>query len=365
MSARPKLRPTPIARRSASRRATAARARLSAIEVHNGEADAAIRAIEAQLAQGADSADDKAELLFALGNALDAAHRYPEAFAAIRTANEINAALRPAAQRYSRPAQERLVDELIAMFPVRPDAAATGDGANMIFICGMFRSGSTVIEQLLGRHPLIQIGGELDLIPALVHEHLLPYPAALRDMPPDRLQALRDQYLETIGSNFPAAVHVTDKRPDNFLHIGFIKTLFPAARIVHTARDPLDTMLSIYFLNFTQAIRYSDRLEDIVHYVGQYRRLMAHWQAVFGGDIVTVEYDRLVREPGSVIAATFTRLGLPVPGDAAAAETPAPIIRTPSNWKARSAVHDKSSGRWKNYASELAPAVAELARIGG
>lgn len=341
-----------------------ARARLSAIDVHKGAIDTAIANLEAQLARGADSEDDKAELLFALGNALDAARRYPEAFATIREANEINARIRPAAQRYSRPAQERLVDELIALFPTRPDVPATGDGANMIFICGMFRSGSTVIEQLLGRHPMVRIGGELELIPALVHEHLLPYPAALRSITPGGVQALRDRYLETIRSNFPEAVHVTDKRPDNFLHIGLIKTLFPAARIVHTARDTLDNMLSMYFLNFAQTIRYSDRLDDIVHYVGQYRRLMTHWLAVFGDDIVTVEYDRLVREPGAVIAATFDRLGLPAYADATEKDVPAPVIRTPSNWKARSAVHSQSSGRWKNYASELAPVQAALDRLG-
>jgi tetratricopeptide (TPR) repeat protein len=335
-----------------------ARARLSAIAIHKGEIEDAIRDLEDQLRRGADSQDDRAELLFALGNALDAAGRYREAFSAIDEANGINRTLRPASQHYNRQAQERLVDALIAAFPARPDHAAGPDDHRLLFVCGMFRSGSTVIEQLLGRHPLVEIGGELELVPALVHEHLLPYPASLAKLGADDIRGLGDRYLRTIGSNFPSAAHVTDKRPDNFLHIGLIKTLFPGARIIHTARGLLDNILSIYFLNFAEAINYSDRIEDIIHYVGQYRRLMAHWQAIFGEDIVTVEYDALVRAPEAVMTTTFDRLGLPVVDSAEASDKAAPVIRTPSNWKARSALHSQSSGRWRNYAAELAGARA-------
>lgn len=341
-----------------------ARGRLAAIRVHKGEAEPAIRDLEERLQSGADSPDDAAELLFALGNALDAVGRYGHAFAVIAEANRINESIRPASRRYNRAAQERLVDDLIAAFPDRPNASTADDkGAQMIFICGMFRSGSTVIEQLLGRHPLVRIGGELDLIPSMVHERLMPYPAAIGDLTASGLDELRDQYLATIRTNFPDAAWVTDKRPDNFLHIGLIKTLFPAAHIVHTRRETLDNILSIFFLNFAETINYSDRIEDALHYVGQYRRLMAHWERIFGADIVTVDYDRLVRAPDTVIAYAFRDLGLP-PVDPAAAESgDAPVIRTPSNWKARSAIHSQSSGRWKNYAAELAPVRSALAAM--
>lgn len=342
-----------------------ARGRLAAIRVHKGEAEPAIRDLEERLRAGADSPDDAAELLFALGNALDAAGRYGQAFGAIAEANRINESMRPASRRYNRQAQERLIDELIAAFPVRPTGASPDAGEQMIFICGLFRSGSTVIEQLLGRHPLVQIGGELDLIPSLVHEQLMPYPASIQDLSTDKLRDLRDQYLQTVRTNFPAATCITDKRPDNFLHIGLIKTLFPAAHIVRTKRGLLDNILSIYFLNFAETINYSDRLEDALHYVGQYRRLMAHWERIFGEDIVTVEYDRLVGAPDAVIAAALRDLGLPPIDPGAMQDTAAPVIRTPSNWKARSAIHSQSSGRWKNYAAELAPIRAALAAMDG
>lgn len=342
-----------------------ARARLAAIRVHKGETDAAIGDLEQRLQVGADSQDDVAELLFGLGNALDAAGRYPEAFAAITQANLLNAAMRPASRRYDRAAQERLVGDLIAAFPARPQGPPAVDGPEMLFICGMFRSGSTVIEQLLGRHPLVRIGGELELIPTMVLDRLTPYPAALHTLTDDDARVLRDTYLHTVTTNFPGAPYVTDKRPDNFLHIGLIKTLFPAARIVHTERAAFDTILSLYFMNFAEAINYTDRLDDAVHYFVQYRRLMAHWQAIFGDDIRTIAYDQLVQAPGTIIAAAWQALDLPtVDADAAAADRTAPVIRTPSNWNARSAIHGHSSGRWKNYAAELAPVRAALSSMG-
>jgi len=342
-----------------------ARARLAAIRVRQGDTGGAIRDLEQRLQVGADSQDDVAELLFGLGHALDAARRYPEAFAAITQANRLNAAMRPTAQRYDRAAQERLIDDLIAAFPTRPHGAPAADGPEMLFICGMFRSGSTVIEQLLGRHPLVRIGGELELIPTLVLDRLTPYPAALGTLTDADVLALRDAYLATVTTNFPGALYVTDKRPDNFLHIGLIKTLFPEARIVHTQRAPIDTILSLYFMNFAPTINYTDRLDDAVHYFAQYRRLVAHWQAIFGDDIQTIAYDRLVQAPGAVIADAWQALGLPAIDGDTNPDPAAPVIRTPSNWNARSAIHGQSSGRWKNYAAELAPVRAALEAMGG
>lgn len=337
-----------------------ARARLSAIRVHKGEGPAAIDDLEQRLRLGVDSEEDRAELLFALGNALDAEGRYSRAFAVIAEANALNAARRAAHLRYNRRAQEQLVDDLIAQFPIRPDHDGEDVDVGMMFVCGMFRSGSTVIEQLLGRHPLVQIGGELELIPAIVHDHLLPYPSSLQNISKDKLQYIREQYLSRVRSNFPRARYVTDKRPDNFMHIGLIKTLFPSAKVIHTKRNIYDNILSAFFLNFAESINYADRIDDLVHYAVQYRRLMAHWQVVFGEDMIVVDYDLMVRDPDTIMAAAFRKLGLAIPEPARADVSSPPIIRTPSNWKARSAINSKSSGRWKNYADALGPALAEL-----
>ena len=93
---------------------------------------------------------------------------------------------------------------------------------------------------------------------------------------------------------------MTDKRPDNFLYIGLIKSLFPDAKIVHTTRDPLDNCLAIYFLHLDLGLSYATDLMDIGHYYREYRRLMTHWRMLYGADIIELDYDHFVHEPSSV-----------------------------------------------------------------
>jgi hypothetical protein len=167
------------------------------------------------------------------------------------------------------------------------------------------------------------------------------------------LRRLRTDYFTVLDRVAPDAPHVTDKRCDNFLHIGLIKTLFPNAVIVHTARDELDIALSTYFLDFAEPISYSTSLPDIGHYLVQYRRLMAHWDRVFGDSIIRVEYESLIRDPQAALAPVFRALSLdPEQLDAAAAMG---AIRTPSAWAARKQLHGGSIGRWRNYAKHMGP----------
>ena len=118
------------------------------------------------------------------------------------------------------------------------------------------------------------------------------------------------RYLQTLSDLYPGAEYVTDKRPDNFLNIGLIKTLFPDARIVHTTRNPLDNCLSIYFLHLDQRMSYALDLLDIGHYYREYRRLMAHWQALYGPDILDFDYDAYVRDPGPAVERLLAFCGL-------------------------------------------------------
>jgi hypothetical protein len=133
---------------------------------------------------------------------------------------------------------------------------------------------------------------------------------------------------------------------------------------VHTARQPLDNILSVYFLYFAHSVSYSDRLDDIVHYYGQYRRLMSHWQRLYPGDIHTVDYDRLVKDPRPELESLLGFLGLPWDDSCLAEESgPAPV-RTASNWQVRKPLHERSSGRWRNYAAELEGARRTLIAMG-
>ena len=320
-----------------------------------GHARAVPARLAAVLAKPWLPAADAAEIGFALGGALDALGRYDEAFAAYARANQAAQAAAHPSHRYDRAAQERLVDALIALPP-----APTGDGWSPLFVCGMFRSGSTLVEQILSRHSRVIKGGELEILPALVETRLQPYPDALAVASPDQLAALRDAYLGEVRTLFPQADMLTDKRPDNFLHIGLIKHLFPSARIVHTTRSLRDTMLSVWFLHFDDSVRYGHALDDIVHWFGQYRRLMAHWRSLYGGDIHDIAYEDVVGDPRETIAALLGFCGLDWEDAVLAEQGADDVVRTASVWQVRQPLHGRSAGRWRNYARHFAPFVEQL-----
>src|SRR5205823_5928957 len=100
-------------------------------------------------------------------------------------------------------------------------------------------------------------------------------------------------------------------RPDNFLNIGLIKHVFPTAKIINTTRNPIDTALSIYFLHFDDSIAYNHSLHDIAHWLGQYRKIMAHWRATYPNDIIDIDYDEIIRDPAPAMARVLDFYDLP------------------------------------------------------
>ena len=330
-------------------------ARLAGITQVGSPDDAVIGELEKARAAPGLSFEDQAELGFALGHALDAAGRFDEAFAAFATANEASRASAPPGLTYDRAAHEGLIDRIIAAFPEPASADGGGSERSPIFICGMFRSGSTLVEQILASHSQVRGGGELELIPAIVAREIQHYPEGVRQLDSATVERLRHLYLASLDSVFPDASHVTDKRPDNFLHIGLIKTLFPKARIVHTKRHPLDNILSIYFLHFQHdaSVSYGFDLADIAHWYSQYLRLMSHWRLLYGDDILDVQYDDLVRAPEPAIRQILEFCGLAWEESCLAFHANRGVVKTASVWQVRKPLYQRSSGRWRNYRSHL------------
>lgn len=299
------------------------------------------------------SAAERASLGFALGRLLDGKGQYPAAFKAYADANaDSRASAGPAA--YDRKQHEELIDRLIRSSPAARKNLTSGDPARPqpIFICGLFRSGSTLAEQLLAGHPGLTAGGELDLLQQLAAS-LVPFPESLAALTPDQLASLATRYRNELLQLFPGAAWVTDKRPDNFLLIGFIKSLFPQARIVHTTRDPLDNCLSIFFLHLDHRMSYALDLMDIGHYLREYRRLMAHWQRCFGADIFEFNYDAFVHEPAAQAARLFEFLGLDWDPRYLEADSRGRAVKTASVWQVRESIYTRSSGRAGHYRAEL------------
>ncbi len=337
-----------------------AHARLAAIDVVEGDARGAERRLEILLGAPGLMPEDAAEAGFALGNALDALGDYDAAFAAFVEANRVARLLIPPPLRYDRQAQDRLIDDLIAAFPGEDRSAPASNGTPPVFICGMFRSGSTLCERLLARHSRVTAGGELETIPATVAERLQPYPASLSGLGAGALDDLRRFYLREVASRFPDADVVTDKRCDNVLHIGLIKTLFPGAKIVHTRRHALDNILSVFFLYFDDSISYGFSLDDAVHYYKNYRRLMDHWRALYGADILDFNYDAVVSDSEPTIRALLDFCGLEPQAACLAGQAAEGVVRTASAWQVRQPLHARSSERWRNYAAHIPEAIAAL-----
>jgi tetratricopeptide (TPR) repeat protein len=341
-------------------------ARYAGLQKITAADDPVIARLRSAIADAGTSAADRAELGLALGKALDSSGAWDAAFAAYAAANRASRqTAAPSTGVYDRRAHERFIDELIATFRQnQPTAPRTAQSARPLFICGMFRSGSTLAEQILAAHSRVATGGELAFLPALVAKELAPFPATIATLSPARLEGLAARYLDMLARLFPQGDRVTDKRPDNFLYIGLIKRLFPDAKIVHTARNPLDNCLSIYFLHLHHGMSYALDLDDIGHYYIQYRRLMAHWRALYGADILDLDYDALVREPRQVIERLTAFCGLEWEEGCLSFEQAARAVKTASVWQVRQPLYQRSSGRWRNYAAQLASLEASLRAAG-
>lgn len=345
-------------------------ARLVQLRPPADPADARLAKLRAVVADQACSGAFGANACFALGRALDALGQFDEAFTAFSAGNRIARGLGPA---YDRATTERRFGELRAAFRATGTAVdPAGDEASAVepvFICGMYRSGSTLAEQVLAGHPQVIAGGELELLPRIVADSLAPFPASVTALGPLRARRLarryRDGLLHLLERQPQAARIVTDKRPDNFLLIGLILRLFPNARVVHTVRDPLDTGMSVYFQHLDQRVAgYASDLGDIGHYYGQYRRLMAHWKDLYPGHIFDFDYDSFVREPAAQLRALLGFLGLDWDERCLDFHRRGNTVKTISYWQVRRPLYQESSGRWRHYTTHLGPLRAALKNAG-
>lgn len=302
----------------------------------------------------------RANVLFALGRAYDRLEEFDLAFDAYAKANRC--LLRQSGRTYDRTHSSRLIDALIESFSAaRPvqERATFESGAAPLFICGMFRSGSTLIEQVLAAHPGVTPGGELDYLMRLAATRLAPFPQSMAIPDSKREAAFADEYRAHLAQLFPEAssgAYITDKRPDNFILIGLIKRLFPNARIVHTTRHPMGNGLSVFMQHLHLRVAgYASDLGDIGHYYGQYRRLMAHWKSLYPDSIYDFDYDDFVRDPVPALQGLFAFLGLDWDERTLEFHRLRNTVKTGSYWQVRQPLHGNASGRWRHYDKHLGP----------
>jgi len=306
----------------------------------------------------------RAMLHAALAYHLDRRGRHDDAFTHLEQGKRLLRGRSP----YEIGDYSRSVDRLISVFSrehferVADHGIASG---TPLFIVGMPRSGTTMVEQILSSHPLVAGGGELSMILTLAARvgglaaGGAAYPDGCRGLDAAATRGLAQAYLDRLAQVSTTHRHVTDKLPFNFIHLGFIATLFPQARVIHCVRDPLDTCLSCYFTEFSSQVRFTDDLDTLGRYYLDYRRLMDHWHRVLPGRILDVRYESVVTEPGREIRRLLDFCGLGWHDACLDFHETARAIQTPSRWQVRQPVHARSVGRWRHYERRLRP-LAEM-----
>ncbi len=308
--------------------------------------------------------EDRITAAYALADCLDARGEFDQAFEKYVQANRISIERSEReGLRYNRTARKEQVDEIISMFASAPPPAAAGTGATPVFIVGMPRSGTTLIESVIGAHSKAFACGERAAARWIMQDFLVNArkfgPAGI----PDGTWAQwRELYRKELPDIKDAAV-VTDKNPWNFDAIGLILQLFPDARIIHVRRDPVETGLSIYRNEFTKFQPFTNRLEDIGHYYGEYARLMAHWGRVMGDRFTTIQYEDFVTNFDVAGPALLAACGLNWEEACREYWKSNRVIGTISSLQARQPLK-QPGGRAQSYASHLGPLIAEMKGAG-
>ena len=310
---------------------------------------------------GHDSADpDQAQLLFAMGKAFEQRGRHDQAFVHYARGNRLRRRQSPFDIEHFEARTGRICDTFNTDF----FAARGGIGERSrtpIFIVGLPRSGSTLVEQILASHSQVEGTMELPNILNLVREFddataaRDGYPRSVRELPEPAFAALGRRYLEETAPLRSNRERFTDKLPNNFSHIGLIQAILPAATIIDVRRHPLDCCFSAYKQYFAEGQSFTYDLTDLGRYYRCYLRLMDHWDRVLPGRVLRVQYEVLVREPERTIRNLLQHCGLEFEERCLHFHQTRRAVRTPSAEQVRQPIYSSGVGHWRNFERELAP----------
>lgn len=301
---------------------------------------------------------------YGLGKALDRRGDHDAAFAVVR---EANVARRREAGPFEAAAFDERIERLIETFSADFFAARQGFGLATelpVLIVGMPRSGTTLTEQVLDRHPQAFGAGELPYLAELAVDMRrrvtpdVPWSEAVLRLREAEVRDCAEDYLGKLAARAPAGVlRISDKSPLNFHHLGLVALFYPNARVIHCRRNPIDTCLSIFFENFRASQTHATDLGDIVRYYRGYERLMAHWRRVLPLRMLELRYEEMVEDFEIRVRELLDFVGLSFDErclDFHASDRP---VQTPSRWQVRKPLYRSSLGRWRRYERHLATLV--------
>ncbi len=329
------------------------------------EGDPDIEAMQSLLDSGRLNQEQEYLFNFALGKAHEDLKEYDLSFSYLEKGNRLKRATFD--YRIEEDLEEMCAIEQTFSAGFFADRSHCGDPeARPIFILGMPRSGTTLVEQILASHPRVQGAGELrdlrlSLFTTLPRFDLTNFPHAAKDLDEQDIRQLAADYMaRTRRFREKEDDLVTDKMPVNFLYIGMIRLLFPGARIIHCRRDPVDTCLSCYKHCFTGIQRFAYDLGELGQYYRGYQRLMAHWHEVLPGFIHDVQYEDLVADQESQTRRLLEYCGLPWHENCLNFHKTRRTVKTASDTQVRRPLYRNAVRHWKHYEKHLGPLLQAL-----
>ena len=314
--------------------------------------------------------EDRIHLCFALGKALEDARDYPRSFEYYQRGN----ALRQGVLKYNPQAVTYEVDQQIAKCNAALFAANAGAGCaakDPIFIVGLPRSGSTLLEQILASHSMVEGTTELPDVMAIAarlngrlgQDDADRYPANLAELSRDELAALGQGYItSTQVHRAERTPYFIDKMPNNFRHIGLIHLMLPNARIIDARRNPMDCGFSVFKQLFAAGQDFSYDLDHIGRYYADYLRLMAHWDAVLpAGRVLQVSHEDVLDDLEGQVRRILDYCGLPFEAGCLEFHKTERAVRTPSSEQVRRPINRDGADVWKAYEPWLDPLKDALA----
>jgi hypothetical protein len=329
--------------------------------------DPDIAALEALAARDGLSPTKAANIHFALAKALEDCEDYARAFEHLRKGN----ALKRSLIRYDEAEALAIFRRTSVVFDsgLLKRFQGAGDPSPVpIFVLGMPRSGSTLIEQILAGHPKIQGAGELTDFDAAASEVLgaMEYPECVPSLDATTLNRIGQRYLERLPATADGKIRVVDKLPGNYINIGLIRLVLPNAKIIHTLRDPADTCLSCYSKLFTFGHHYTYDLAELGRFYQAYSALMAHWRAILTpGTMIDVVYEDVVDDLEGQARRLIDYCGLPWDDRCVSFHESGRTVKTASSVQVRKPLFRTSLQRWRRYESGLAPLLHELEEVTG
>jgi len=329
------------------------------------ERDKELSGMEAEHAKAPQGSLARMQLSFGLGKVNDDLKDYGRAFDYFAEGNAIRRQAidyDPVRTRGEFEAMKAVFDE--AFFDKHKPSDISDD--TPIFVVGMPRSGTTLVEQIIASHPQVFGAGELNILKTAVGKQFpmsMPggFPAGIADMPDKAFAEAGQAYLDMLHSRYPGYRHVTDKMPGNFLLVGFLHMMLPKAKIVHCARDAAATCLSIFKVHFRgDSHRYGYDLGELADFHNLYTDIMAHWHRVLPGVVHDVRYEDFVADQEGQTRALMAYLGLPWDDKVLSFHETDRPVRTASAAQVRQPMYQGSVDLWKRYGDRLKPLLDKL-----